>query len=139
MPEERVLARLHYELVRGLVEQCACPTNSELTREMRIEIDEVETLLRGLAGIHGVVLHPHVCEPWIVHPFSITPTIHWVEGQRGGWWAPCLWCALGVAAIVGGEVRIHTRMGAEAEALTISVIDGEPIGLDGLCVHFAIP
>jgi hypothetical protein len=73
------------------------------------------------------------------HPFSVTPTIHWVQGQRGGWWAPCVWCALGVAAIVGGEVRIHTRIGGESEALTIPVIDGEPTGVDGVFVHFAIP
>ncbi|MGD1091360.1 MAG: organomercurial lyase [Bryobacteraceae bacterium] len=139
MVDERTLSRVHYEIVRGLVERCACPTNAELAQQPGVSTSQIEEVLRGLSGIHGVVLHPHVCEPWIIHPFSITPTIHWVEARRRGWWAPCMWCALGVAAIVGGEVRIHTRIGAEAEVLTIPVIDGELTGADGFCVHFAIP
>ena len=55
------------------------------------------------------------------------------------WWAPCVWCALGVAALVGGKVNIHTRYGAEREPLIIPVIDGQPAGLDSICLHFAIP
>jgi len=139
MPDERALSRLHYELVRGMVERCACPANSELAHEMGMTTDGVEGLLRNLAGIHGVVLHPHVCEPWIIHPFSVTPTLNWIEGRRGCWWAPCVWCAFGVAVVVGGEVRIHTRLGGETEPLTIPVCEGEPKGFDQVCVHFAIP
>jgi hypothetical protein len=50
-----------------------------------------------------------------------------------------VWCALGVSTLVGGEVRIHTRLGAEGETLTIPVIDGTPVGLDEIVVHFTIP
>jgi hypothetical protein len=139
MPGERALSRLHHELVRGLVERLVCPSNIELANELGVSTSEVEELLRGLSDIHGVVLHPHVCEPWIIHPFSVTPTINWIEGQRGGWWAPCIWCALGVATVVGGETRIHTRLGGEAESLIVPVIDGQPAGSDELWVHFAIP
>jgi len=139
MPDESALSRVHYELIRGLVERGACPANSELAHQLGVSVAEVENLLRGLSDIHGVVLHPHVCEPWIIHPFSVTPTINWIEGPRGGWWAPCVWCALGVAAVAGGQVRIHTRLGAEAEPLIISVKDGEPAGSNELWVHFAIP
>jgi hypothetical protein len=77
--------------------------------------------------------------PWVVHPFSLTPTINWIEGRRAGWWAPCIWCALGVAALVGGEVRVHTRYGAGSEPLTIPVTDGKPVGFEDLVIHFAIP
>ncbi len=139
MADDRLVSRLHYELIRGLVERGDCPANSELAQLLGVPPAQVEELLCQLADIHGVVLHPHVREPWIVHPFSLTPTIHWTESQRGGWWAPCVWCAFGVAVLVGGEVRIHTRIGAEAEPLTISVVDGQPAGVDHLWVHFAIP
>ncbi|MBZ5618604.1 MAG: alkylmercury lyase family protein [Acidobacteriia bacterium] len=139
MPDEPTLSRVHYELIRGLVERSACPANSELADRLGVSTGRVEELLGCLSDIHGVVLHPHICEPWIVHPFSVTPAINWIEGRRGGWWAPCVWCALGVAVVVGGEVRIHTRLGGEAEPLTIPVIDGEPPGFDELWVHFAIP
>jgi len=138
MPDERALSRLHYELVHGLVERCACPANSELAHRLGVSKPEVEELLRALSDIHGVVLHPHVCEPWIIHPFSLTPTLNWIERQGRGWWAPCIWCALGVAGLVGGEVRIHTRFGGEAEPLTISVLDGQPDGFEQVWVHFSI-
>lgn len=139
MPDEQALTRVHYELVRGLVEHGACPTNSELAHLLGVDAEQVEALLQGLRDIHGVVLHPHVCEPWIVHPFSLTPTIHWIEGKPGSWWAPCVWCALGVANVVGGTTRIHTRIGGEADLLTIDVDNGEPVGGDEVWVHFAIP
>jgi hypothetical protein len=139
MSDEQVLTLLHYHLIRGLIERSACPSNSELAREMGVSGAHLEKLLQGLSDIHGVVLHPHICEPWIVHPFSTTPTIHWVEGNERGWWAPCVWCAFGVAVLVGGNVRIHTRLGGEDEPLTITVVDGKPAGCDDVWVHFAIP
>jgi Alkylmercury lyase len=134
-----LLSRLHSCLIRGLIADGACPSQSALAQSLGLTPLEIESLLRGLAAIHGVVLHPHVCEPWIVHPFSLTPASHWIESRREGWWAPCVWCAFGVAALVGGDVRIHTRYGGQSEALAIPVSEGEPYGLDDVWVHFAIP
>lgn len=139
MDDQRALSRLHYELIHDLIENGACPTNPELADRMEISQDELEELLRSLSAIHGVVLHPHECRPWIVHPFSLTPTIHCIESRRANWWAPCVWCALGVATLVGGEVRIHTRVGAVSEPLPMLVRDGRPVGLEEILVHFAIP
>lgn len=139
MVDELLLSRVHSELIRGLIQAGSCPTNSELAQRLDPPITNVEELLRGLSEIHGVVLHPHVCEPWIVHPFSLTPTMHWIKGQQRDWWAPCIWCALGVATLIRGEAHIHTRMGGEAEPLTIRVVEGEPVGFGDLWVHFAIP
>jgi alkylmercury lyase-like protein len=139
MSDEHSLSRLHFQIISGLIAQGACPSNAELADQLGTSITRVEELLRGLSEIHGVVLHPHVCEPWLIHPFAITPTGNWIEAKRGGWWAPCIWCAFGVTTLLGGEVRIHTRIGAEAEALEIKVVEGEPAGCDELWVHFAIP
>ncbi|MBV8865940.1 MAG: hypothetical protein JO210_11145 [Acidobacteriaceae bacterium] len=139
MTAERVLSQLHYELIRALIQRGVCPTNFELAEKMRVSPEKVEQRLRSLADIHGVVLHPHACEPWVLHPFSLTPTINWIEDLRSSWWSPCIWCALGVAALVGGEVRIHTRYGAESEPLVIPVLDGQLGAFDRTYVHFAIP
>jgi hypothetical protein len=137
--DEQALSRLHYELVHGLVEQGACPTNAELSKTLGLSESEVEGQLRELAAIHGVVLHPHVCAPWVIHPFSTTPTLNWVAGDRGSWWAPCVWCAIGVAVVVGGRTTIHTRFGAESEPLVIDLEDGRLVRGEGIWVHFAIP
>jgi len=139
MPDPANLAQLHYELIHGLLETGACPSNADLAARLNIDGPAVESNLRELAAIHGIVLHPQRCAPWVVHPFSLTPTLNWVEKDGRGWWAPCIWCALGVATLAGGDIRIHTRYGAEGEPLTIPVKDGAPQGLDSVVVHFAIP
>ena len=139
MPDELLMSHLHSRMIKGLIEQHACPSNAELAGQLELSTVQVEELLRDLSQIHGVVLHPHVVEPWVIHPFSLTPTIHWIEGLRRGWWSPCIWCAFGVAALAGGKTRIHTRLAAEAEPVTIPVNSGEPAGFNDLWVHFAIP
>lgn len=126
MAHHESLARLHYELIKGLIEQGTSPSISVLAERLGTNEADVEALLSELASIHGLVLHPHVREPWIVHPFSLTPTINWITAETGSWWAPCIWCALGVAVLVAGSTHIHTRYGAEAEPLVIEVINGQP-------------
>ena len=134
-----MIARLHYEIIRGLLLEGACPENSELARRLGVVPSTLESLMVEAAEGHALVLHPHVAEPWVVHPFSLTPTLHWVEGRDHSWWAPCIWCAFGVAALAGGEVSVHTRIAAERDATVIPVRDGEPQSHEELCVHFAIP
>jgi hypothetical protein len=64
----------------------------------------------------------------------------WVEtlDRRRGWWSPCAWCALGVAALVRDDVRIVARYGGEADPLELRVIGGAVEG-DPAVVHFPIP
>lgn len=140
MPDlESELSHLHYEMIKGLIEEGVCPGNAVLAERMGVSRAHVETLLHALSEAHGVVLHPHVCEPWIVHPFSLTPTINWIAASNSGWWAPCVWCALGVATLARGEISIHTRLEAETEPLVIRVKDARLAVDDGIWVHFAIP
>ena len=127
-------------MIRSLLDQGACPSNSHLAYALGLTPPALNILMQDLEALHGVVLHPHAPEPWVIHPFSLTPTLNWVEGQKHGWWAPCIWCALGVATLAGGDVRIHTRWEAETEPLVIHVRDGQPQNaFSGTCVHFAIP
>ena len=131
--------QLHYELIRGLIAEGRCPSNADLALALGVDAVGIEAAMRELDAMHGVVLHPHCCEPWILHPFSLTPTLNWVTNSMRSWWAPCLWCACGVAAVVGGDVLIHTRCGAEAEPIVIELKDGVPVSHPDLVIHFAIP
>ena len=61
------------ELVHGLLKRGSCPTNLQLSEQMRLSLDEVENGLRALSGDSRFqLLHPHICAPWVVHPFSHT-------------------------------------------------------------------
>jgi hypothetical protein len=73
---ESNLARLHYQMVRGLIDEGACPSNPELARCIGVPQSALENLLRDLAGIHGVVTHSR-----------LTPTLNWIQGRQRGWWA----------------------------------------------------
>lgn len=136
---DKALTLVHHELIQTLIETGSCPNRSELAERLDLSVAEIEQLLSELSRTHGIVLHPHVCEPWVVHPFSTTPTAHWVEGPKGGWWAPCIWCAFGITTLVEADTQIHTRIGAELEPLVIRVVKGQPVGLEDVWVHFAIP
>src|SRR5262249_57149373 len=70
-----------------------------------VPIVQVAELARVWYGKHA----DHDWEKW-----SIAQARQIFEQVRG-WWAPCIWCALGVAALVGEDVVIHSRIGGEAE------------------------
>src|SRR5262245_52823839 len=77
---------------------------SELAVELRQPIESIAESLRRLESNHGVVLHPGTLEPWVAHPFSFTPTLFYVTAASQTWWAPCIWCALGVSTLVNQPV-----------------------------------
>ena len=84
---------VHYQLVNGLLSAGKIPSNSALAEHMAVSVATIENALRRLAGSHGLVLHPHVCEPWIIHPFSVSPS------------APCESMQHSRGADLGGEQR----------------------------------
>jgi Alkylmercury lyase len=129
---------VHYRYVEPLLATGRIPTADEVAQRLAVPVAEVRRALQGLAKNHGVVLHEHVCEPWVIHPFSATPTATWVESGDRGCWATCMWCACGVATLVGGNATIHTRIGGEAEDIDIHVEKGRVWETD-LWVHFAVP
>ncbi|HZN37418.1 MAG TPA: arsenic resistance N-acetyltransferase ArsN2, partial [Planctomycetota bacterium] len=88
---------VHHALVRGLIDAGRVPPNRDLAARLGIAVPELERALRRLARSHSLVLYPHAPEPWLVHPFSTSPTHTWIARGDDGWWAPCLWCGLGVA------------------------------------------
>jgi hypothetical protein len=129
---------LHHAILRKFIDDGYPPTTSELCARFGVDADRVQSALHDLAAYHGVVLHPHNSEVWIAHPFSSAPTLF--DVRKGGchWWGNCAWCALGVAALVGGHgVTIQTTLGADADPTTIHIDDQHV--RENLLVHFPIP
>jgi hypothetical protein len=139
-PTDQAIGEAHSAIIQQLLTTGRCPSRFQLATNLKTTEHDVESRLVRLAEIHGIVLHPHEPECWVVHPFSTTPTLHWVDGGTRSWWAPCIWCALGIATLAGGHVTIHTRKGGESKCLVIDVEDGRPSSIsDNLVVHFSIP
>jgi hypothetical protein len=138
MDHQTLDSSVHHAVLNGIVERGHAPTVDDLAALLRIEPRAVSASLQRLHATHGVVLHPGTCEVWVAHPFSLSPTNVWVSSASGsGWWAPCLWCAFGVAELTGGDATIHARIGGQSESVQVRVQDGA--GIDEIVVHFSIP
>ena len=131
--------RLHYELIRGLVETCSIPSRDELEARLSCSTsEELDRAFEDLAELHGIVLHPASHDVWAIHPFSLAPTPFLVESGEKKWWGNCAWCALGIAVLVGEPCLITTTLGAESEQVQLAVENGQ-VNRSDLVVHFPIP
>lgn len=131
-------AQLHYALIKRIIDQGFAPSNPELAESLGVTEGEIEAGLYQLQEYHGVVLHPHAPQIWVIHPFSLSPTNFYVESRSGAWWGNCAWCSLGVAALIGEDCTIRTTLGAEGKPLTLHIGDGEIQGTNHF-IHFPIP
>jgi hypothetical protein len=114
------------------------PSTRQLQEIFRADSEAIVGALRELEQQHGLVLHPHIPEVWVAHPFSTAPTPFTVWHGGRVWWGNCAWCSLGIAALLGGDgVMIKSSLGAEGEAVTVRV-DQHTIR-ESLLVHFPVP
>jgi hypothetical protein len=161
------LEQLRGALTRRIAATGAAPTIDELAALIGATPAEVEQRLRALHDRHALLLHPHKCEPWVVHPFALAPGSCWVQttvrdatvrevtmgevtmsdaSERlvaaaigdGGYWANCLYCAFGIAAALRRDAVITTRLGGEAESVRYVITDGEPDRRDDV-FHLSTP
>src|SRR5262245_62156267 len=87
-------------LTRFIADHGYAPPAARAARELGCTLEELAASYRRLHEMHGVVLHPGSTALWAVHPFALWPAACWVRTARQGWWANCIWCALGIAAMV---------------------------------------
>ena len=129
---------VHQAMLTGLIADGAVPAPERLAERTGLDRDGVRRATEELEAAHALVLHPGTEEVWVIPPFALVPTAFWVANARRGWWASCIWCALGVCALVDGPARIHTRLGGESEEVVIEV-SAEGLRPAGLVAHFPVP
>lgn len=125
-------------LTRVIARRGHAPSIAELAEETGSTVPQVEEGLRRLHGAHALLLHPNRCEPWVVHPFALSPGSCWVETEERGYWANCLYCALGIAAALRADARITTRLGGEARTVRYRVEGGRLVDTGGV-FHLSTP
>lgn len=142
MPAEfnnRVRVRL-YEM---FVESGRCPSKAELADNLKSSVDDVTSAFNELAAAHMLVLQSGSDEVLMANPLSAVPTPFVVETGDGAgkknWYGNCIWDALGVISMLGGDGRVLASCGCCGESMIISVHRAEaacdPLGI----VHFALP
>jgi hypothetical protein len=130
--------RVHQQVMLSFVARGHAPSLDAIAEALGASRGDVAAALRSLHEGHGLVLQPGESTVWVAHPFSASPTGIWVAGPERGWWAPCIWCAMGIVAIAAPDAVIHARFGGENREARVVVQRGALVSEDWP-VHFAIP
>jgi hypothetical protein len=130
--------KLHYLLMRHVIETGHAPTLQKLADLTGLSEEKTAGLLKTLEQMHGVILVPDSVRVWSLHPFALNPTTFWVSSATGGWWANCAWCSMGIWAALKQDVRISTTDGGEGSHLEFAIGRGWSRRPD-LWIHFPYP
>jgi hypothetical protein len=125
-------------LTRMIAQAGHAPPNAALAEAAGCDLRTAEASLRRLHDSHSLLLDPHKCEPWVVHPFALAPGGCWVETPARGYWANCLYCGLGIAAALESDAVLTARLGGEAMTATYRVRNGRLLDNDGV-FHLSTP
>lgn len=129
--------KLHSEILKYIIKYGFAPTVSAISELFTCSDEETKRSLVSLQEYHGVVLHPNEVKIWVIHPFSLAPTLFTVKSPRGIWWGNCAWCSLGVAALLNEDVTIITNSGGHDDQIIMNIRDGK-IEQKDLYIHFPI-
>lgn len=113
-------------LTRAIAELGHAPSTTELAARAGLSIDATEAALQRLHDTHSLLLHPNSTQPWVVHPFALSPGPCWVQTPALGYWANCLYCAFGIAAALDTDAVITTRFGGEATTVAYTITNASP-------------
>lgn len=126
--------RLIYE---GLIEHSAMPSAAQLADGLRESVDEVRVSFGRLKEGHILALQEGNGEILMANPFSAVPTPFLVKIGDRSWWGNCIWDAMGIAAMVGGDAVIATGCGDCNDAMEVRIEGGSVGGED--IAHFSVP
>ena len=128
----------HHHLLTGILERGHAPSHEQLAQRVGVSVEELKRSLERLHAERGLVLHPNTHNIWLAHPFALSPAATWVTTATHGFWAPCLWCGLGVAALAEGDVEVHSSFAGHHEPFLVRVTD-QTITHAEAVVHFSLP
>ena len=114
------------------------PSRVEIGESLGLEGAERDELVDRAAAERTLVLQPSG-EIWMAMPFSAVATDYRVTAGDRSWWADCAWDALGIGALLGRHVTVHTHCPIEGSELQLAVSTQGPEASSDARVHFAVP
>jgi len=129
---------LRVELYREFLSSGAAPSAARLAEVVGLPVKEVRESLERLAAGRAIALQPESREIMFAAPLSAVPTPYVVRVSGRPFFAPCIWDALGVIAMVKQDTAVETSCPCCGEAMTLAVRGGEPDTSVGI-VHFGLP
>ena len=114
------------------------PTAQALAERVHAPAAEVRASLERLASAKAIVLQPHSREVLMANPLCAVPTPYRVRTRGQSFFGSCVWDALGIMAMLGGDGSLDTSCACCGEAMTIDTARQGVLLADGI-IHFAIP
>lgn len=115
------------------------PMPVETAMELGMSSADAAAAVKRLADAHVLVLAPGTPYIWMASPLCALPSPFAVRARDRDWYGVCIWDALGLIAMLGGDGTVTTRCPDCGDPLVIDVRDGEASGPEGAVVHFAVP
>ena len=129
--------RLH--IYRRFVEDARPPSVTETSASLGVSRDDVAASYRRLADGHVIVLEPGSLDVWMANPLSARSTPFQVRTEGGReYYAPCVWDAPGVLAVLEADGTVDTECPDCATPLRLEVRDGDLVPAEAVA-HFAVP
>ena len=125
-------------LYNEFVRTSSPPTAEGLAEGMHVPAADVRASLERLAAGKAIVLQPHSREVLMANPLCAVPTPFRARTRRQSFFGSCVWDALGILAMLGGEGSLDASSACCGEAMTIDAEGGNVIATSGI-IHFAIP
>lgn len=126
------------EVYRLFIEQGRAPVPAELATSLGLAQADVEESLQRLADEHALVLAPGTPYIWMANPLSALPTPYRVKASGREWFGNCIWDALGIVAMLGGDGTVVTWCADCGDQQTVVIAGGELADGGGI-VHYAVP
>ena len=111
---------------------------ASISKQLGESRSAIAASLSRLAKAHMLVLQPESGEVLMAIPFSAVPTAFRVQSERLGWWANCIWDAMGVCAMTQVDGTILTSCPDCGEAMSLTIQGSQQKPAQGI-VHFAVP
>jgi hypothetical protein len=135
---EQLNSKMHAEVMHHFLNKGHAPTVNDLAKACSCTIEVARQSLKNLDNNHGLILHPNTDEIWVAHPFATQPTNFWVTSGDRSWWGNCIWCSLGIAALVKANTIIETRIGGENKSISLNITNGK-LTNGKILAHFTTP
>jgi hypothetical protein len=123
---------------RFFAEQARAPVAAELANQLGEAQATVEESFRRLAADHLLVLAPGTPYIWMANPFSALPTPFSVQVEDRTWFGNCIWDAVGIVMLLGGDGMVTTWCPDCAAPLRVEIVDSSLVTGQGVA-HFANP
>ena len=126
------------QLYREFLRAGRAPSVEDLAVVVGIPGNELRASLERLATGRAIALQPTSRDIMFAAPLSAVPTPYVVRVSGRPFFAPCIWDALGVIAMVKQDTAVETSCPCCGEAMTVVVRGGKPDTSVGI-VHFGLP